>query len=395
MKLTVVDQIRLYRTPDGRIWGSGWGGYEQFQRYLATFDSVRILCRIFPVEAPQPAFVPCDGPGVSFACAPLFSGPWQYAWNKMQSGSRLADLYDPSSAYLLRVPSQVSFDVADHLRARRHPFGLIVVADPRGEFAPGATRSVLRPILRYRFSARLRMLCREAAIVGYVTRRALQQEYPSRDDRRVDGASDALLPPSWFVDAPRDYSVLPATISMVSVGSLANMCKGVDTLIEAFVILAGQKINATVVHAGDGRHRGELVDLARRRGVSSAVRLPGAVSHTEAVKDLLDHSDIYLMPSRTEGMSRSLLEAMARGLPCIGSNVGGIPEILSSEDLVSADDPRALATKIIEVAGSSERLSAMSKRNLDTALEFSAERLRPASTRLLSGLEAATREMHR
>ena len=82
------------------------------------------------------------------------------------------------------------------------------------------------------------------------------------------------------------------------------------------------------------------------------------------------------MPSRAEGLPRALLEAMARGCPCIGSNVGGIPELLAEADLVPPGDPEALAEKILEVAGNPERLKSMGKRNLVKARQFSPELLK-------------------
>ena len=48
----------------------------------------------------------------------------------------------------------------------------------------------------------------------------------------------------------------------------------------------------------------------------------------------MDNIDIYLQPSYTEGLPRALVEAMSRALPCIGSNVGGIPELLRESELV-------------------------------------------------------------
>jgi len=94
----------------------------------------------------------------------------------------------------------------------------------------------------------------------------------------------------------------------------------------------------------------------------------------------LDSVDIFLMPSRAEAFGRALLEAMARGCPCIGSNVGGIPELLAADDLVPPNDPEALARKIMEVTADPERMKAMSARNLSRAKEFDPEVLR--NTRL-------------
>ena len=68
-----------------------------------------------------------------------------------------------------------------------------------------------------------------------------------------------------------------------------------------------------------------------------------------------------------------MVEAMARGLPCIGSTVGGIPELLPSEDLVPPGDVEALAGKIREVVSDPQRMARMSARNLHKAKEYREE----------------------
>jgi len=67
---------------------------------------------------------------------------------------------------------------------------------------------------------------------------------------------------------------------------------------------------------------------------------------------------------------------MARGLPCIGSNVGGIPELIPTEDMVPAGDVAALAMKIREVVSDNQRMENMSIRNLEKAKNYRNEVLR-------------------
>ena len=68
-----------------------------------------------------------------------------------------------------------------------------------------------------------------------------------------------------------------------------------------------------------------------------------------------------------------MIEAMTRALPCIGSRVGGIPELLDNHDLVDPEDVVGLATKIKQVVTDPQRLSEMSRRNLERAQEYRPE----------------------
>jgi glycosyltransferase involved in cell wall biosynthesis len=81
-----------------------------------------------------------------------------------------------------------------------------------------------------------------------------------------------------------------------------------------------------------------------------------------------------VLPSLTEGMPRSLIEAMARGIPAIGSNTGGIPELLPKQALVSVEDVGALADKIVEFMSNPDRLVKMSNYNFRKAQDYRIER---------------------
>ena len=96
----------------------------------------------------------------------------------------------------------------------------------------------------------------------------------------------------------------------------------------------------------------------------------GLLPTSEAVREQLDRADLFVLPSHQEGLPKAMVEAMARALPCIGSTVGGIPELLPPEDLVPPGDVAALASKIREVATNPDRMARMSARNLEKATEY-------------------------
>ncbi len=81
----------------------------------------------------------------------------------------------------------------------------------------------------------------------------------------------------------------------------------------------------------------------------------------------LDSADLFVSPSRQEGVPRAMIEAMARGLPCIGSSVGGTPETLPQEFLVPPNDRPRLAAEIMRVAANPNLMEAMSAQNLSRA----------------------------
>ena len=91
-----------------------------------------------------------------------------------------------------------------------------------------------------------------------------------------------------------------------------------------------------------------------------------------AVREVLDCSHIFVLPSRQEGLPRAVLEAMARGLPCIGSDVGGFSEILPPDAIVPPNRHRELAGCMLRLATDPRRLAEMSALNLRRAADFGA-----------------------
>ena len=105
--------------------------------------------------------------------------------------------------------------------------------------------------------------------------------------------------------------------------------KGHDTLLEACAILKRRNREFTLLIVGDGVERGNRERLSRELNLSpDKVRFLG---FRNDVPDLLSASDFFLLPSLTEGLPLSVLEAMSHGLPVVATNVGGIPELIQED----------------------------------------------------------------
>jgi glycosyltransferase involved in cell wall biosynthesis len=241
-------------------------------------------------------------------------------------------------------------------------------------FAPGSIKHPLRPIFRWWFPRGLRRECQEACAAAYVTKEALQKRYPCPN--LSIGVSDVEILEDSLVAAPRPLRGKTGIFTLLFVGSLAQLYKAPNILIEAVAICMQEGLNIELIMVGDGKYRAELEEQAKALGLGKRVSFLGQLPSGNAVRAQFDRADLFILPSYQEGLPRAMVEAMARALPCIGSTVGGIPELLPDEDMVSSGDVAALASKIREVVTDTERMARMSARNLEKAKEYTDEVLR-------------------
>jgi len=156
---------------------------------------------------------------------------------------------------------------------------------------------------------------------------------------------------------------------------MAQYYKAQDVLIDAVAICVREGLNVRLVLVGDGKYRTEMEKRAQTQGIGDRVYFCGQLPAGDAVRAQLDQADVFVLPSRQEGLPRAMVEAMARALPCVGTAVGGIPELLSAESIVPPNTPSALAAKIREVLEDPGRLACLSAHNLEVSQEYRAERL--------------------
>jgi glycosyltransferase involved in cell wall biosynthesis len=143
-----------------------------------------------------------------------------------------------------------------------------------------------------------------------------------------------------------------------TVGSLTPM-KNQAILLRAVSRLVAGQANVEVRVAGDGPRRGSLATLAAELGLANRVQFLG---HVADIAAFLRSLDVFALPSDSEAHPNALLEAMACGLPCVATRVGGVPEILNGGAaglLVDAGDERALATALAGLLADPGRRTAL------------------------------------
>jgi glycosyltransferase involved in cell wall biosynthesis len=390
MKVLVTTEERFCRTPDGKVWSGGSGSYSFWTRYLDVFDGVDVLARIANTSSIFPTWKQADGAGVTFRALPYAVGAAGHARQMFSIRRAIRGVLNRADALIVRAFSAIAPHIERHWSAAR-PFAMELVGDPHEVFAPGSIEHPMRPFLRWYFTRQLQRQCSKACAVAYVTRKALQRRYRSNAHAFSTVYSSIELGENAFRTAPRTFNG-KRPFRLVSVGSMEREYKGFDVLIDAVAacrrVASALEIRLKII--GEGRCRTALERRVSVLGLEQAVSFVGQIPSGQAVREQLDESDLFVLASRTEGLPRAMIEAMARALPCIGTDVGGIPELLGPQEMVPKNDASALAAGMQALLACADRMNRLSAENLAKALEYQDIALRKQRRQFLTVLRDKT-----
>jgi glycosyltransferase involved in cell wall biosynthesis len=161
-----------------------------------------------------------------------------------------------------------------------------------------------------------------------------------------DGVEPEVFCPGPRAAAHRRLGLCGTAPMILFVGNLLPV-KGLDYLIEACSLLKADGVDFECVLIGEGPLRKRLEADVRKRGLAEFVRFLGVVPNQE-LPDWYRAANVFVLPSRSEGVPNVLLEAAACHTPFVASRVGGIPEIahVGESELVPVGDIQRLARAV-------------------------------------------------
>lgn len=355
------------RDEAGGIWARDHTD-QHWTAQLAVFNEVRVVARVADAGVIPMGASRVESPRISFAALPEYKGLAGFARVAPKVVLMLWAESRTCCWGLVRLPGAIGTLFGLFLAIRGKSFGVQVVGDLDDVLAtrdfPLWTRLTRRPL-----NWLTRYLCRATRVISYVTRGALQRKYPCGVVARQFSFANVDLEPGEFAREAR-VEPLGEALDVVFCGTLSQQYKGLDVLIDAARLLNERGIRLQVSVAGEGRFRASFTRRAADRMVAGQFRFLGQVPRA-SVLELLATAGLFVLPSRTEGLPRALVEAMAKGLPCIASRVGGIPELLCDDALVPPNDPVALAGAIERFVREPGLAAAQARRNLLVARRYS------------------------
>jgi N-acetyl-alpha-D-glucosaminyl L-malate synthase BshA len=152
--------------------------------------------------------------------------------------------------------------------------------------------------------------------------------------------------------------------------------KRIDDVVKVFAKV-NEQIPCKLLLAGDGPERAMVEFLARELKICDRIIFLGKVRDTSHV---LEISDLFILPSKTESFGLAALEAMAEGVPVISSNTGGIPEVNLegfSGYLSNVGDVEEMASNALKILSTNENLQNFRINALNRAKDFTLEKILP------------------
>lgn len=360
---------------NGQYYAANQEKMDLFLRYLRVFDYLRLVCRCEPEKNLKKNRVPLNSePRIEYVPIPIFHGPKEYAKAYFSVGRAMNDIVEGCNAAILRIPSTVALRVGKQLIKNKVPFACEVVFDAEDSWrgSTGLNRMVWKHIDR-----QMRKMCAKADGVSCVTEHYLQQHYyPIKSNSFTSHYSSLALPQSFYSTPKHFPSGKQIVVAHTASPIEYNGRKGHIEVVKAIAILNKRGIDIKVQFAGNSKSGGidKLKAFAEEQGIVDKVEFVGFLNRGE-ISRFLESADMYVMPTRAEGLPRVIIEAIAKGLPCITTPVSGNPELVDAHFLVPYEDTQLLADRIEELISNSELYEQTSRTNFERSKKYEASLL--------------------
>lgn len=328
---------------DGNAYSEGKLTYETWKRYLKCFGNLVVVGRYENKENVLKYNI-SSGDKVSHIKLKRESFLSERLKIINNKETVLEDIIKKSDVVIARLPSQEGARAIKIAKKLNKPYIIELVGDVFS--ALWFHGSLIRKLYAPFAYLKERKILKEAKYVLYVTENFLQSRYPSKNIRVMCSCSNVELNANIkeFKKINTDNDIFRIGI----IGSYSSKYKGIDNALRVVKKLIDHNINVELRILGTGDPK-EIKKLSTELGIEENIKLDGSLPAGSAVFNWLNQLDLYIQPSLTEGLPRALIEAMYLELPCIASNVGGIPELLPCSALHNPKDEQELFRKILRM----------------------------------------------
>lgn len=377
MKLLLFLEHRFYHVK-GEVFCERIVNYQYLQRYLNVFDSVTV-CGRFGTGVPK-KMIQVSGDRVDFLELPDFQGFNGLFKSFTKCKKIINEHIKQFDAIIIRTPSPISMFAFPIVRKSGLPFAIEVVINPKTMFSKDSYPSKIQPLVSAVFEKHTRDICMAANGVSYVTEYTLQNMYPCRAMKETNpryftaSYSTINLTEGQYCNTPHQHiEGEPFVISHT--GYMDTYSKGHLIVIDVAAKLIENGIDVRVNFIGDGELQNEFEEYAKRNKVKEKIAFLGNLNGYDKIQAVLKKTDVFLFPTSSEGLPRSLIEAMANSCAAVSTPIDGIVELLSDEYLADYRDIEGLYSKVKNLLTNERLRQEAAKVNYQRAKKYRNEEL--------------------
>ena len=342
-----------------------------FSRYLSFCDEIEVCMRVKHIEDGR-KFSEITLPNLHVTELPNLSSIKGHLLKK-KAQKTIDGVVRDCDCVIIRVPSDIAGLVANACKKYKKEYLLEMVGCAFDAYWYHSTKGKIIALPNFLSTKRI---VKHAPNVIYVTEKFLENRYPTdgkwiacSDVELLDNDENVLDLRAKRIENRKEDSII-----IGSMGAVNIKYKGQERIIRALGLLKENGTNRfryQIVGNGDQSYLREIV---RQTNTNDIVEFIGGLPHQE-VFNWLDNVDIYIQPSMTEGLPRSVVEAMSRGALCMGTNVGGLPELISTRFLFDNTKKAHVRLASILLTISAEDYYKEAKRGIERAKDFREENL--------------------
>lgn len=367
MRLVFIHDGPIYHK-DGRYYEYSYHGL--YERYSYLADEIIFLMRVN--ELPSEERYDIISEQVHIVSFPNFKSPSLYLKNRIKAEKIIKEEIRKADMLILRDSSAASIAVK-YANRFKIPYIRECVGcswDSLWNFGLLGKTLALPAFLRQKHEIK------RSPYVCYVTDKFLQRRYPTAGKQIscsnvvVNTLNEDVL---WErLQRIKDFDK-KGEISLGTAAAIDVRYKGQEYVITAIALLKKKGYKIKYYLAGGNKTKSSyLKDCAQKHGVSDNVIFCGSLNKSE-MESFYDNIDIYIQPSKQEGLPRSVIEAMSHGCPVLGSNIAGIPELIDSECLFQKGNVRQIVKVIVNIIN--HDMSKYAKRNFEKAKKYTSDQL--------------------
>lgn len=372
MNLTFVHDGPLFYDEEGKYYEFAY--HELLERYSYLADDITFMMRTKPINGNR-KFTPVPKE-IHVVSVPNFKSPKLYLTDRKKAEAIVRNQIEKSDIVVLRTQSSIAQMALKYIHKLNRPY---IVESVGCSWDSYWNHGLLGKAVAPYMYLKTRSAIAGADYVYYVTTKFLQKRYPTHgktvccSNVVLDQLEDSTLKKRLIRISEFDPK---KKLVLGTAAALDTRYKGQEYVIHAMKDLIDKGYDVEYHLAGGmtgAKSNTFLKNLAEECGVTDRVVFCGSLASNQ-MADYYDSIDIYVQPSKQEGLPRAVIEAMSRGCPVIGTNIAGIPELVQEPFLFkkgSKDELIKALEKMLQC-----NLSEIAARNFNKARAYERDKLR-------------------